>query len=96
MNGQKKWADDYARRICGEELKPEPNLNAYVPSYMSDAYLAGFRDALEKASRLVESFENPKFSGVPHLIRAIGMAELCQHNEGVSVCEQEPCRSQNA
>jgi hypothetical protein len=35
-------------------------------------YIAGFKRGREKAAELIEGFHNPKFNGVPLLIRAIG------------------------
>lgn len=33
---------EYAKKLCGESLKDSPILNQWVPSYMEDAYLAGW------------------------------------------------------
>lgn len=47
-------AAKYVKRMCGDGLKPHPNLNEHVPNFMEDAFLAG---AAWERSRAPETSE---------------------------------------
>lgn len=83
MNAQQKWAKEFTE-------------NSVAVNYgltTEEAFLTGLRLGLNKAAEMIEHFENPKFSGVPVLIRAIGTAKVCDHGNAQTVCDQEPCKT---
>lgn len=76
MKGYEKWAEEDALKHDSHgDIEPLMLSLADVAKIKEQAFIRGFKRGRLHAAGLVESFNNPKFSGIPTLIRAIGEAK---------------------
>ena len=78
MKLKEKLADQYAEDMCGIKLKDSPNLNAFIPVYIADAFEAGFEKAREMAAQPFNDEPDVEWEGefIARIINFTGEEEV--------------------